>query len=213
MPPKVVKKGKSKTKGKSKEPTFGGPLGPLHSQIIRTTRFGNVNDIIIPTGNPAKGYAYVFQFSFLSNYSDLIATFRYYRIVRVECQFYPTFNTAVFVGAPSVPVGTVVCTKNSIDGSVPSSEAQLLSDQTAVIKSLESPWSFSLVPRAAIDLFQGSGTAYGPATSPWIDIGDINATHYGMKQWVNLHYTTALATAYSAGVIYFKYHLELAVVI
>jgi len=212
MSPKTVK-GKRRTKGKPKEPTFGGPIGPLHSQILRTTRYGNPNDIIIPSGNPAKGFAYVFQLSFLSNYTDLTSTFRYYRIVRVEAHFFPAFNSAVFVGAPSVPNGTAACTKNSIDGSPPSSQAQLLSDQTVVIKTLATPWSFNIVPRAAVAVYETTGPAYGPGVSPWIDITDRDVAHYGMKQWIDLHYTTALTTAYSAGVMYFKYHLELAVVI
>jgi hypothetical protein len=120
-------------------------------------------------------------FSSLNDYASYGAVFDQYRIMAMECMFYPSAANEATIAAVG-HVHSVI----DYDDNASITPAQALDYPNCVIVGLTDTQIRSFQPHAAIAAYAGGVfTSFANETSPWIDCTSTGVVHYGMKIAVN----------------------------
>jgi hypothetical protein len=120
-------------------------------------------------------------FSSLNDYASYAAVFDQYRILALECMFYPSASNEATIAAIG-HVHSVI----DYDDNTSITPAQALDYPNCVITGITDTFIRSFQPHCAIAAYAGGVfTSFANQTSPWIDCTSVGVVHYGMKVAVN----------------------------
>lgn len=175
-------------------------------QITKITRFEQTPKTLTWSSSATVVNGWTFRLANVPNYSELVATYDYYRISRIDVIFYPQNLTGPPSGtsiAGGIPV--VWFTPDWSDESA--TLASVAEHQLVTVKPAYQQWEFSFVPRAASLVYQSGGIVSGYALTPpkgWFHTESATIEHYGLKTALSQTASGAVAT----GVMYFRYHVD-----
>lgn len=132
-----------------------------------------------------------FSLSSLPSYTEFQALFDMYRILKVKVDFLPCFNSGdaneATSGGNSFAIPYMTISPDYDNADVPVNEYQMNQYGKAKIVRLDKPFSMTVKPRVATQVYKDATTSgYGQGRyGQWIDSSSAGVEHYGLKWFIN----------------------------
>lgn len=120
--------------------------------------------------------AYSFTFNALPQYATIASLFDQYRIDTVEFWLIPQQSDNTNCYNPGLLTSVI-----DFDDDAALTSQNLAEYQNAIVTSGLDGHYRRFKPHCAMDLYNGSFSAFGNVTSPWIDAASPSVRHYGVK--------------------------------
>lgn len=149
---------------------------------------------------------YVFKLNLLPGYTELTASWDYYRITQVDILYEPASRCGS-TAATGTAAAPHVFVRVNFDNANTATYAQIREYNNTRVYSLMQRWEHSFVPKVAPAIYGGAtSSAYSIAQgSPWIATADPDAEYYGL-QYVTNQVTTGTQFG---GTLFYRVHVEL----
>jgi hypothetical protein len=143
--------------------------------IIQTQDLGNL--LISSSSLPTFGSLAITAGTHVSQFSQFASVFDQYRIAEVELWLQPTLPAST----PSPGNVNLFSVVDYDDANVPSSIAQLLEYENAIVSSISNGHYRKFKPHLAVAAYAGTFTGFSNKAADWIDCASSTVQHYGSK--------------------------------
>jgi len=179
-----------------------GMKGPVHKFIrsIRQAAF-----LYNPSAVLDQAFAFQFTLNDVPNVSEFTVLYDSYCISKVIMICIPVGNTGI-TNATNNQTSTIAHVIDYDDANVPSTMNELMQYAAVKVRTCNTQFSISLIPRVAVEIYKTAvttGYGVGPEKA-WLDCANADIPHYGIKMVM----TPGSAAFLSQYQVYFKYYLE-----
>lgn len=149
---------------------------------------------------------YTFKLNLLPGYTELTASWDYYRIIQVDVLYEPASRCGS-TAATGTAAAPHVFLRVNYDNANSATYAQIREYNNTRVYSLMQRWEHSFVPKVAPALYAGATTTgYSIAQgNPWLPTAEPGAQYYGL-QYVTNQVTTGTQFG---GTLFYRVHVEL----
>lgn len=141
----------------------------------------------VTAGNVGLG-AYTFSFSDITNHSEFVPLFDFYRMNKVVVKWVPKFTgtsiagAGATFGANSNALGQFLSAVDYNDASAPANINTLLEYENCRKTHLNAGHTRVLRPAVQMATYKSTlSTGYSPGWKKWINMSDASVLHYGLK--------------------------------
>jgi hypothetical protein len=129
-------------------------------------------------------YAFAFSLSMLGNSSSFTSLFDQYRIMQVNCEFFPEIAQSSVSTSTYPPIYSVI----DYDDNSLITIAQALQYDTLQVCTAGTYFQRTFVPKASMNVYSGitAGSYASTPTSLWMDIASPGVSYFGLKVCVDV---------------------------